>query len=366
MIFTTSKENLNSAITAVQKAINPKSIIPIYSCIKLEVRGDQAIFIGAGTDISIECSIPVQTEREGVTLIPSKYLGDIVRRLPEIPITLEHSESMEMTIRYEKSVFTLRTMQSDDFPSPDLFGGGMDFTINTDVLKKLVRQSSFAASNDDLKGIFTGILWELSGDELSLIGSDTHRLAWVKGIVNNNISDANGSFIIPARIGSEITRLILDDHCHVRADRKTVYFTFDNINICCRMMEGNFPNFRQVIPKTFVTSLRADSKSLKDTTERISLFSATGESSSTINMEIANHTLSIHSQSDIGFGREEISVEQSGEDMNISFNARYITDVFKAMDGETVDIQLSGQTSAGVMKEIEDEDFLYLILPIKI
>ena len=366
MLFTTSKENLNLAVSAVLRAINPKSIIPLYSCVKIEVKSDLAIFTGAGLDLSIECSIPVQAEKEGVTLVPAKYLGDIVRRLPDIPITLEHTESMEMTIRYEKSIFTLRTMSPEDFPVPDIFGGGLDFTVSADVLKKLIRQSSFAASADDLKGIFTGILWELEGDELSLIGSDTHRLAWVKGPANNNISDAQGSFIIPARIASEISRLILEDHCHIKVDKNTVFFTFDNIKLNCRILEGGFPNFRQVIPKNFITNVRIESKSLRDATERISLFTASNDSSSTIHLEIEENTLSIHSQSDIGFGREEFIIEKSGEDIKISFNSRYITDVFKVTDGDTVNIQFSGQTSAGVIKEVGDESFLYLILPVKI
>jgi len=370
MLFTTSKENLNAAVNAVQKAINPKSIIPLYTCIKLDVRDNVAILTGAGLDISIECSIPVQMEKEGSALIPARYFGDIIRRLPDIPITLEHTESMEMTLRYEKSVFTLKTISADDFPSPDEFKGGLDFSISADILKKMVRQSSFAASADDMKGVFTGLLWEINGKELSIVGTDTHRLAWVKGQISNNeiINDdeVKGSFIIPARIAVEISRLIQEESCHVQADNKTVYFAFDHTKINCHMLQGNFPNFRQVIPASFVTEVQVDNKLLRDAADRIALFSTMNDTSSTIHMEIDDGMMSIHSRSDIGFGREEIPVRQEGEDMKISFNSRYITDVFKVIDGDEVNIRLSGQLSAGVMKEKEDESFLYLVLPVKV
>ena len=366
MLFTTSKENLNNAVSAVQKAINPKSIIPIYSCIKLEVKGNIAIFTGAGLDISIECSIPVQTESEGLVLIPSRHFGDIVRRLPDIPVTLEYTNDAEMTIRYEKSVFTLKTLSADDFPQMPVFQGGLSFSVSADDIKKLIRQSSFAASMDELKGVFTGILWEVADKELSLIGTDTHRLAWSKKQIMAEDEDIKGSFIISAKIVSEIARLIQNDVCTVQAEKNAVFFSFDNIKIHCRVLEGSFPNYRQVIPNHFITSIWIDGRILKDATDRISLFAVSSEASSTINMEIGEGNLSLYSQSDIGFGREEIGITKEGEDIRIAFNSRYITDVFKAIDGESVGFQLSGQLSAGIMTEKEDKDFLYLVLPVKV
>ena len=355
-----------TAIGAVQRAINPKSIIPLYSCIKLSVRGDMAVFTGAGLDISIECSVPVQTGREGEALIPARHFGDIVRRLPDIPISLEHTEGMELIIRYEKSVFTLRTLPGDDFPDAPVFGGGMEFSVPAETMKKLIRKSAFAASTDELKAVFTGILWEVDGGELSLVGTDTHRLAWARGAIDIDKNDEKGSFIIPARITAEISRLMQNDACTVKAEKNTIYFAFDNIKISCQVMQGNFPNYRQVIPSNFVTSLRVDGSVLRDVTERIALFATSSEASSTIHMEIADNTLSIHSRSDIGFGREEIGVGQEGDDLKISFNSRYISDAFKAVDGDNVSMRLSGQLSAGVITEEGDGGFLYLVLPVKV
>ncbi len=366
MLITTTKENLLTAINAVQRAINPKSIIPLYSCIKISVAEDIAVFTGAGLDISIECSIPVQTLREGIALIPARTFYDIVRRLPDIPITLEHSDSMELTISYEKSVFSLKTLPADDFPAMPVFSAGMEFSVPAETIKKLIRQASFAASSDDLKAIFTGILWEINGGELSLIGTDTHRLSWAKGTVDINDNDAKGSFIIPAKTAIEISRLMLNDACSVKAEKNTVFFAFDNIKISCQVLQGSFPNYRQVIPTAFITSLSVNGSSLRDVTERISLFATSSEASSTIHMEITDDILSIYSRSDIGFGREEIAIAREGDDLKISFNSRYISDVFKAIEGEKLRVRFSGQLSSAIITDEEDGSYLYLVLPVKV
>ena len=365
MRITTSKENLNTAINAVQRAINPKSIIPLYLCIKLEVKGNTAIFTGIGLDISIECSIPVQTEKEGCALIPSRYFGDIVRRLPDIPITLEHTDSMELSIRYDQSIFTLKTLPADDFPPIAAFSEGQSFSVPAETIIWMIRKSSFAASTDETKAIFTGLLWEINGEELSLVGTDTHRLAWAKGLAQVDNQEISTSFIIPAKTAIEISRLIQNDDCHVLFEKNTVLFSFENIRISCQVMKGIFPNYQQVIPDRFITSLYVDNKTLRDATERISLFSSSGDTSSSIHLEITDGTLSLYSQSDIGFGREDFLVEHEGENLTISFNSRYITDVFKVIDGDRISFELTGQLSAGIMKEKDQNDFLYLLLPVK-
>ena len=366
MLFTTAKENLLTAVNAVQRAINQKSIIPTYSCIKIDVREHMAVFMGTGLDISIECTIPVQMEKEGSALVPARYFSDIVRRLPNIPITVEHTASMEMSLRYEKSVFTLRTLPVDDFPLMPSFQDGLSFSISAESLKKLIRQSTFAASPDELKAVFTGILWEIDEDALSLVGTDTHRLAWSKSKFVTEDPAQKGSFIIPAKITSEIGRLLEQDDCIVQAEKNAVFFAFDNIKMHCRVLEGIFPNYKQVVPQAFQTTIKIDGRILKEAAERISLFAESNDTSNTIQMEAEEGKLSLYSQSDIGFGREEFAIMQEGEAMHIAFNARYITDVFKAIEGEKVSMQLSGQLSAGIIKEEGDPDFLYLVLPVKV
>jgi DNA polymerase-3 subunit beta len=299
-------------------------------------------------------------------LVNSRYFSDVVRRLPDVPITLELSDSMELTIRYEKSYITLRTMDAADFPPFPAFKGGLDFQLSSETLKRLVRQTSFTASTDDLKAVFTGLLWEINGEEIGLVGTDTHRLSWSKGAINIENKEAKGNFIIPAKIAQEISRLIQDDACHIQAEKNTVFFTFDDIKIYCRVLEGSFPNYRKVIPEQYVTTIQAESKKMRDAVERISLFALSDGDTSTINLEIADSQLIIHSRSDVGFGREEMEIEQSGENLTIAFNSRYINDIFKVTDGDKISIQLSGKLSAGVMKDPSEKDFLYLVLPVRV
>lgn len=366
MLITTSKENLLTGINAVSKAINPKSIIPIYSCIKLEATESSLHFTGASLDMGIQCVIPVQVSREGAAVIPARYFGDIVRRLPDVPITLDLSDPSEMTIKYDRSFFTLKTMTLEDFPTLPVFKEGLDFAVPSEHLKRMVRQTSFAASTDELKAVFTGLLWEIEGKTLRMVGTDTHRLSISQGEIKIDDAQSKGSFIFPARTAMEISRLIQDEDCRVQVDKNIVYFTFENIKINCRMLEGQFPNYRQVIPSSFKTEIQVDAKEIQDAVERISLFAISGDTSNTIHLEIKEMSLTIHSRSEIGFGKEELAIQQQGEDMKISFNAKYLADVFKVLDTEKVNISFSGPLSAGIVKIPENEDFLYLVLPVRV
>ena len=365
MRITISKDNLNYAISAAQRAINPKSIIPLYSCIKLEVIDNQGIFTGAGLDTIIQCTVPVQMEREGTALIPARYFSDIVRRLPDVPITIEHTESMELSIRYNQSFFTLRTLAVNDFPLTPEVQGDLSFTLSSETLSTLIRQSSFASSSDELKGVFTGILWEIDGTEISLVGTDTHRLAWSRGTLSSGGAEEKVSFILPAKLVNELGRLIQSGECQIHADKHSVSFQWDNVFMNCHILDGIFPNYRSVVPSQFMSSIQVDSKALRDAAERISLFSASNDTSNTIYFEIAEGIMEIHSQSEIGYGRESLAVQMDGEPIEIAFNSRYLTDVFKVIDCDLVDIQLSGQLTASIIKDQQDDDFFYLLLPVR-
>lgn len=367
MLITTSKENLLAGINAVQRAINAKSIIPVYSCIKLLASGSTLTFTGVSLDMGIQCQIPVQIDQEGTAVIPARYFSDIVRRLPDVPITLDLKDTNEMTIRYEKSFFSLKTMPAEDFPPLPEFKGGTDFFITAETIKTMIRQTAFAASTDEMKAVFTGLLWEVEGNTLRMVGTDTHRLAFSQGTITVNHSEStHGTFIFSAKTASEISRLIQEEDCRVQVEKNMVFFTFENIKINCRLLEGQFPNYRQVIPSQFKTKIQANAKVLQDSSERISLFALSGDTSNTIHLEITENNLMIHSKSEIGFGKEEIGIEKSGDDLKISFNSRYLTDAFKVLETDLITIEFSGPLSAGVMRIPDNDNFLYLILPVRV
>ncbi|MDR1193300.1 MAG: DNA polymerase III subunit beta [Peptococcaceae bacterium] len=367
MRLITSRENLLTAVNAASKAINPKSIIPVYAHVKLEAKDNNVILTGVNLESSIECAVPAQVEKEGSALIPAKLLGDIVRRLPEVSLTLETKDDAEIILRYENSFFTLRTQPDTDFPSLPSFKGGLEFSVEADALRKLIRQTFFAASLDDAKTIFTGLLWEIAKGELGIIGTDSHRLAWARGPAAAGDETVEGSFVIPARIASEVARLLQGEPCHIQADQNTVFFSFDQIKITCRLMEGIYPAFRDVIPTDFVTCLKADSRQLSNSIERVSLFAASNEQSSIINFDITDTgVMTLHSRSKEGYGQEEMAVEISGENLEIAFNGRYMSDMLKVTEAEKVEIKLSGKLSAGTMQAENDPLFLYLILPVRV
>ena len=367
MLLTTTKDNLVFAINAALKAINPKSILPFYSCLKIETFQGQAIITGASLEMSVSCSIPVQVEKEGAILVPAKHFGEIIRRLPDTIIELSVTTGEELEIRYENSFFSLKTMSADSFPPLPTFGAGLDFSIEADTMKRMIKQTGFAASVDEIKAVFTGLFWEVEGDSLNIVSTDTHRMALAKGAIENKETQSKGQFIIPAKTAGEIARLLQDSPCRVQVEKNLVFFSFEQIKIHCRMLEGQFPNYRLVIPSQFSTELVFDVKAFYHCVERISLFALEGESTSSINMDVReNGEVVIHSRSAIGAGRETIFGEMQGATLQIAFNARYLADVFKVTEGESMEMKLSGALTAGIMRVPGEEGFLYLVLPMRV
>ena len=367
MLFTTTKDNLVFAINAALKAINPKSILPFYSCLKIETNQGQAVITGASLEMSISCSIPVQVEKEGAILVPARYFGEIVRKLPDTSIEISVTTGEEVEIRYENSFFSLKTMSADNFPPLPVFGEGLDFSVAPEVMKRMVKQTSFAASVEEVKAIFTGLLWEVDGDALSIVSTDTHRMSLSKGIIENQDKQAKGQFVIPAKIAGEIARLLLDSPCRVQVEKNLVFFSFEQIKIHCRMLEGQFPNYRLVIPSQFSTELVFDVKPFYHSVERISLFALDSEVTNSINLDVKeNGEIVLHSRSEIGAGRETIKGDIKGDALQIAFNARYLADVFKVTEGERMEMKLSGPLTAGIMRVPGEENFLYLVLPMRV
>jgi DNA polymerase-3 subunit beta len=364
MLIHIDKEHLIFGINAVQKAVSTKNIMPVLSHIKVETKDDRLLFTATNLDMGIQCHVPSRVVQEGAALIPARHLAEIARRLPETSVSLELSPQFELIIRYDESIFTLKTMNPDDFPAfPDI-GESARFSVKADELKKMIKYSVFAAGTDELRALFTGILWDLKGNALNMVGTDTHRLALSKGIIQTDFP-MTGQFVIPSKSLIELGRLIQDEDCQVKITSNLVYFSFENVVIFCRLLEGVFPDYNSVIPKDFLFKIRIRTVEFLDAVERVSLFATSDEFSKTIRLRIDNERMKIFSQSDFGGGDESISILSGGKELLIAFNSHYLIDGLKTVEAEEVVFEFTEALKPGVMKLIDDDSFTYLILPVR-
>jgi len=366
MRITATKENLLFGVSAVQKAVSTKSTLPILTCIRIEAKNNVLYFTGTDLEIGIQCHIPVEVINEGIAIVPARHFSEIVRRLPDSTIDIQQLNEHELLIKYEESQLSIKTLSPSDFPNmPEVFGE-KEIKIKADIFKQMIRQTIFAAGSDDGRPLFTGVLFEYEKDKLRLIATDTHRLALRQGMIENDIQEA-ANCIIPAKILGELARLIHDDEevCHIKITKNLVSFKIANILIISRLLEGQFPNYRQVIPNKYNLKVKSSNRKFQEAVERIALFTTMNDNSNTVHIKIENNNMVVSSKSEMGQGYEQFSIESEGENVSISFNAKYLLDAFKVMDAEIISVEFTGPLSPCIIRPAESENFICLLLPVR-
>lgn len=364
----TTKENLLYGIQTVQKAISTKNTIPILSGILLKAKDNRLFFSATDLEIGIQCSVPVQTLSEGEVVLPARYFSELVRKLPETKITLEYiPENIEVKINYGDAEVNLKGWPGEEFPVIPELEGDYSFEIQPILLKNMIKQTIFAVSIDDTRPIFTGALFHIEEDILNLVTTDTHRLAWRKAkinLLNENKYDLN--LIIPSKTLNELARIIKEDEpILVKGDQNQISFQTNETRIISRLIEGKFPNYKQVIPNNYNGLIRVKTKTLQSTLERASLFVNEKDGTSIVKLVIEDQTLNISSKSDVGKVDENIPIFFEGQEIEISFNAKYLLDVLKIIEEEDLIINLTGSLSPAILQTANHDNFIYLILPLR-
>lgn len=361
-----SKDALLTGVNTVQKAVSGKNTQPILQTISLHADGQTITFTATDLEIGIRCEVPAQTVIEGTVVLPARLFSEIVRKLPDTEITLE-SEFESVKLHYYQSEIFLKGFDPEEFPLlPDLLDP-VAFTLPSASFKRMIRETIIATAMEETRPVFTGLFLEIEGSVLRLVATDTHRLAYGDSQIENP-DGLKFSGIIPAKTMSEIYRLLKEDDelINVRFTGSQVSFQFGSVHLLSRLIEGQFPPYKQVIPKACQTKVHLPVKDFMETVERASLLAKDSSAGTcVIRLVIEDDVLRIDHATDIGKISEQLQIEKEGDDITISFNSKFITDVLKIVDSEQILFELSGPQSAGVVRPLDDKNYLYLLLPVR-
>lgn len=368
MKFLTTRENLVYGVQTVQKAVSLKNPLPILSGILLKAEKNRVTFMATDLEMGIKCSIPVNVIEEGSVVLPARYMGDMVRRLPDTQIKIEtDKENFSTVVNYGTSEFSLLGFSAEQFPALPEIDSNLKFSIKQELFKNMIRQVSFATSQDDNRPIFSGILMEKEGDSIHLVATDTHRLAFRKGTTASDGSEQTVSVIIPAKTLNEVNRIMTGEEKEIMvtfSDNQVVFETED-VKIFSRLIAGQFPNYKQVIPQGCKTKIKVRTRDLLESVERASLL--VKEGTNVIRITVNRHEMIINSNSpDIGKIHEVLPIHIEGEETQIAFNSRYLSDVLKVIETGEILLELTGSLSPGIIKPENEENYIYLILPVRI
>jgi len=360
-----SKDALLSGVNAVQRAVSSKNTLPVLQGILIKAEQQSLQFAATDLEMGIRCEVPAQVIEEGIMVVPAKLFTEVVRKLPDTTITLEEKDN-SITICYHQSEIILNGFDPEEFPLlPDLLDP-ISFTLTTAIFKNMVRQTVFACAVEENRPVFNGTLLQIEGSNLRLVATDTHRLAYSIAEIPNT-EEANFSGIIPAKTLSEIYRLLRDEDevLTINFSNNQVVFQFGTIYLVSRLIEGQFPNFKQVIPQTCETKVNLSVRSFLEAVERASLLSRDKSGANVIRINVDNKELRIDQTSEFGKISEQINIELEGKDVMIAFNAKFLIDALKVIDSDQIVFELSGPFSPGVMRPIDNPNYLYLVLPVR-
>ena len=375
MKFSVNKNLLSQAASIVQRAASTKDTIPALSGMLITAEKDRLILQGTDLDIGIKKIIfPADIVSEGSALVNAKYFSDLVRYLSEEEVTISLDETNNKLNVYNGfSSSYLNLYNPDDFPEMPLNKVTHISTIPQLVLKNFIRKTVIAAAVTHFKPVFTGILFDFSGDSLTMVASDTHRLAVIRSEQIKS-EQLPGQYIIPVRIMSDIARILEDGDSEINiglAENHIVFYTTEqDLSCSSRLIEGQYPNYIQVIPKNFVNTFLVNSSLLTQSLERTFLMPFDQKMIQYVKMNFEPEQLVISAFSEKMGEMTEIIKEveaESKQAVELNFNTRYLLDAVKLLSQENKNIQisLSGPLGPAVIRNPEDDNYTYVLVPLR-
>lgn len=367
MKFSCTKSELVQAIQTVAKAVSSKPQTPILSGIYLKAEKGQLELQATDYDMGILCHIPADVETEGAIVLSGRYLQDVVRRLPGENVNVSFDKEKNIAkINSNAANFTLLSLPANEFPKIHHLEGKIEFTILDNVLRDLVKKTVFACSNDEARPIFTGCLLEVNNSSVTMAATNTHRLS----VKTELLDDFNGSIkiIIPSKVLNELLRIMVSEvpsEVKVTCSYNQISFAFDNVYLTSRLIEGQFPDYRRVIPAETKTHVTLNTDDFAAAVERVSLISRAGEYN-VIKLEFMGSSVRITSNNpDIGNAEERVQAEVDGPDVQIAFNANYIAEVLKNIDSKDFFFRLNQSLNPAIIREQDDDTFTYVVTPVR-
>jgi len=363
------KENLFEGVQRVQNVVDKKNTIPVLSNILLETELETNVLQLTATnlEVGISTKLPVSESTEGSITVPAQKIFEILRELPNAPLSLAVDESNWITIECNQSNFRLAGLPKTDFPELPLFSSQDMIAFQQPVLKEMIAKTSIAVSHDESRYALTGVLFSVNQQELSMVATDGHRLAVIKRNHDMEFGDTPVEVIIPLKAVTEVKKLCdTDDMISVNLSESQIAFRRDDSVLVSRLIDAQFPDYRQVIPNEIGVTIALDREQLNHAIRRVSLLCG---DSRLIKFNVEAQQLRLSSNDpNLGEAEESIPIEYEGEGISIGFNARYVLDFISVVSGEKIHLGLNDSLSPGLFTSdaAEDSGFSCVIMPMRV
>lgn len=363
MKFRCEKDTLSEALAVAGRAVSTRGgSLPVLTGVRLELIGNRLRVTGSDLDLTICVAVEVAGSGDGTAVIPSKLASDVVRSLR--PGAVEVGlDGDDVRISAAPSEFSIRAFAADQYPETAA-PAGEPVTLTAAQFRDAIDQVEKAASSDDARPILTGVLLSAEGDGLRLVSTDSYRLS-LRDLRGTSILTDDQKVLVPSRALKELSRLLGEtEQLELCLGERDAVFQVADTTITTRLIEGDFPNYRGLIPENHPNRLSLDRESLLEAVKRVRLMA---QESTPVRLAMSESGLDLLAiTQDIGKASESVEADYSGDDLTVAFNADYLIDGIEVAPGDQVTLETVDELKPALLKSPSDESFLYLLMPVRV
>ena len=360
---TCSRDELTRALGIVSRGVSTRTTVQILAGILLQASGEKLDLAATDMELSLRTSLEAQVEAEGSVVVPGRLLLELARLLPGEEVSIEHKlEEAAVEVRSGSATYRLHTYNAEDFPRLPDAAAGDRHEVDREMLLETVARVSRSASRDESRPVLTGVLMRFEPGKLVMAATDSYRLSVKETATEGSVPELEA--IVPARALGELVRIAqAGEGIELGVHENQVVFSTGDALLTTRRIDGQFPNYRQLVPEAFDHELTLPRDELLDVVRRVAVMA---QRNSPLRLRFAEGELTVSAQTqDVGEARESLPVSFAGEPLEIGFNAAFLRDGVESVSGEQLRLKLISPLRPAVLQG-DDDDFLYLIMPIRL
>lgn len=364
MNFNCTKTDLLGAVSAVQRAVSNKNIFTVLEGILITASDNKIILRGNDMEKGIEYTINGDVSESGSVIVNSRIFGDIARKMPSGNILINVDANYNVQVDCGNIHMDIKGMDPEGFPEIPEVNKENSIEIDQEFFKEMIRQVIFSVGNDDSKPIFKGVLIESQENSLNMVSLDGYRMSIRRESLLGTKEGMN--VVVPGKALSEVMRLLRseDESVHIYYENSQILFDMGNCKLVSNLLQGEYLNYRSIYQtQKFDTEVIVDKESILESVDR-SMLVITEDRKSPIKINISEEGMTINSKTELGAVTEKINIEKTGHDLDISFNPKFLMDVFKTVNDEQIKISFAGENIC-IIEPVNSEDFLYVVLPVR-
>ncbi|MCC2672500.1 MAG: polymerase beta subunit [Armatimonadetes bacterium] len=368
MKLTVARKELYEGLQIVGRAVSTQTTLPVLKNVLIEPGTDAIKLSATDLELGVEVRVSAVIQEGGSLTIPAKTFSEIVAALPEADVSLAADEKDSLVICCRRSEYRIHGLTAEDFPALPEVGGSVSVQLPQPLMKEMIKQTALAASDDDTRPILTGICFAIQDGKLRLAATDTHRLA-VRTAPVTETAGGDCTVIVPVRAMSELIRVLSDDQeavLNIRIDQNQIMFRTERVTLVSRLIEGQFPKYERVIPSGYTRRLTIQRDELQSSLRRARIVARDAAAKDRVVLSTEGENLVITAEGEEGRAHEEFEIAREGDEISIAFNVTYVLELLSVLDCEGVFLELSEPLSPAVVRPVDGDDYLMVIMPMQV